>query len=175
MDRLPVYHSANTYRQRNTFAPTGTLESLGHLTWPNAFGLHAETEAHGRSSCRHVENTQKCSLCIITISVKIAHSNPLLVWLSVTSIFLLFKTHICVFFFLPKEHMEDIVLVNVCISAAPVHLNPSVFSLSFLEAPFSFSHTPLRTTICLPLSWSISLSPSHSLLSSLNNSLQKKI
>lgn len=103
MDRLPVYHSANTYRQRNTFAPTGTLESLGHLTWPNAFGLHAETEAHGRSSCRHVENTQKCSLCIITISVKITHSNPLLVWLSVTSISLLFKTHICGFFLLTKR------------------------------------------------------------------------
>lgn len=60
LERLPVYHRANTYRQTNTFTltctPTGNLEFLSPDL--HVFGLWKGTRAPAEKTCRHAENIQ---------------------------------------------------------------------------------------------------------------------
>ena len=85
---------------------------------------------------------------------------------------------------LHTEHKRHIVFPRLSLQPQCTFTPPAFFFI-FLDfsffTPFPRStflllpRSPLRTTICLPLSRSLSLSQSHSLLSSLNNSLQWKI
>lgn len=101
LDRSPVYHSANTYRQTNTFTPTGTLKSPIHLT---CMSLGYRRKPQQLQEKKHTDMQRTCKLHRECFS---------LVWAGLNTIFSMYESIIRIFSYICRCMFVDFYLSSM--------------------------------------------------------------